>query len=53
MCEPVTACALGAAALKGAAHGAGAVLGAAAISEAIKAVKESSPKTTSPKAATA
>ncbi|MBW4549169.1 MAG: hypothetical protein KME25_32910 [Symplocastrum torsivum CPER-KK1] len=53
MCEPVTTCTLGAAALKGVAYGAGAALGGAAISEAIKAVKESSPRTTSPKAATA
>jgi hypothetical protein len=53
MCEPVSASALGAVALKGAVHGAAAALGAAAVSEAIKAVKESSPKTTSPKAATA
>jgi hypothetical protein len=53
MCEPVTACTLGAVALKGAAHGAAATLGALAVSEAVKAVKESSPKATAPKAATA
>jgi hypothetical protein len=53
MCEPVTASVLGAVALKGAVHGVAAALGTAAVSEAIKAVKESSPKATSPKAATA
>jgi hypothetical protein len=49
MCEPISASALGAAALKGAA----AALGAKAVSEAIKAVEESSSKKSSAKPATA
>lgn len=44
MCEPVTAGVLGATALKGVVYGAGAALGIMAASEAVKAVKESSPK---------
>lgn len=37
MCEPITASALGAAALKGATYGAAAALAGAAVTEAIKA----------------
>lgn len=52
MCEPVTASVLGATALKGVVYGAGVVLGTMAVSEAVKAVKESNPKA-APKAARA
>jgi hypothetical protein len=53
MCEPISASALGTVALKGAVHGAAGFLAAKAVSEAVKAVEESSSKKSSAKPATA
>ncbi len=53
MCEPISASALGAAALNGAVKATAGVLAAKAVTEVVKAVEESSSKKSSAKPATA